>query len=185
MKTYPIAACAVLLCSVAGAQQEPIDSHAVIRSDSRLVLVDSVVTDKKGGYVHGLTQKDFKVWEDGKEQAISTFSFQADSASDTSQKHYLVLFFDNSTVSAANQIYARQAAAKFIDSNAGPNRLMSIVEFSGSLRVAQNFTDDVDRLKKVASGVKFASTAPERHHPFPWLYELFHAQRAGRAAQHG
>jgi VWFA-related protein len=161
MKTYPIAfMSALLLCSIAPAQQEPIDSHTIIRSDSRLVLVDSVVTDKKGGYVHGLTQKDFKVWEDGKEQAISSFSFQADAPADSSQKHYLVLFFDNSTVSAANQVYARQAATKFIESNAGPNRLMSIVEFSGSLRVAQNFTDDVDRLKKVASGVKFASTAP-------------------------
>jgi VWFA-related protein len=152
-----------LVCSLvpAQAQQDVTDSHTIIRSDSRLVLVDSVVTDKKGGYVHGLTQKDFKVWEDGKEQAVSTFSFQADAPADSSQKHYLVLFFDNSTVSAANQVYARQAAARFIESNAGPNRLMSIVEFGGSLRVAQNFTDDVDRLKKVASGVKFAGISAD------------------------
>ena len=58
--------------------QDPVDTHTIIRSESRLVLVDSVVTDKKGGYVHDLTQKDFKVWEDNKEQAISTFSFEAD-----------------------------------------------------------------------------------------------------------
>ena len=49
---------------------------------------------------------------------------------------------------------------KFIDSNAGKNRLMAVVEFSGALRVTQNFTDDTDRLKKVVSGVKFSSVSP-------------------------
>ena len=48
----------------------------MIRSESRLVLVDTVVTDKKGNYVHDLTQKDFKVYEDNKEQPITTFSFE-------------------------------------------------------------------------------------------------------------
>ena len=139
------------------AQQEPVDSHAIIRSETRLVLVDSVVTDKKGGYVHDLTQKDFKVWEDNKEQTITSFTFESSATPDQSHKHYLVLFFDNSTVAAGQQTYARDAAMKFIDKNAGPNRLISIVEFGGSLRVTQNFTDDVDRLKKVVSGVKFSS----------------------------
>src|SRR5271165_4857236 len=35
-------------------------STAVIHSETRLVLVDTVVTDKKGNYVRDLTQKDFK-----------------------------------------------------------------------------------------------------------------------------
>jgi VWFA-related protein len=140
------------------AQQEPVDSHTVIRSETRLVLVDSVVTDKKGNYIHGLSQKDFKVWEDNKEQSISTFSFESGpNGPDNSRKHYLVLFFDNSTVGLSQQVYARDAATKFIDKNAGPNRLMSIVEFGGTLRVSQNFTDDADRLKQVVKGVKFAS----------------------------
>jgi VWFA-related protein len=139
--------------------QDAVDSHTIIRSESRLVLVDSVVTDKKGVYIHGLTQKDFKVWEDGKEQAISTFSFQAESPDSASQKHYMVLFFDNSTVTPANQVLARQAATKFIDANAGPNRQISIVDFGSALHVAQNFTDDVDRLKQVVAGVKISGTA--------------------------
>ena len=39
-----------------------------------------------------------------------------------------------------DQIQARQAAVKFIDSSAGPNRLMAIVNFGGSLQISQNFT---------------------------------------------
>jgi hypothetical protein len=67
-----------------------------IKAESRLVLVDAVVTDKKGNYVHDLTQNDFKVYEDNKEQGVSTFSFGADTAIQAQgQKRYLILFFDN------------------------------------------------------------------------------------------
>src|SRR5580692_10507747 len=76
--------------------QAPAESPGVIRTETRLVLVDTVVTDKKGEYVRDLTVKDFHVWEDNKEQTIKNFSFEADpSAPNNSQKHYLVLFFDN------------------------------------------------------------------------------------------
>ena len=55
-------------------------SNVVIKKESRLVLVDTVVTDKKGEYIRDLKQSDFKVYEDNKEQAISTFSTGSDPA---------------------------------------------------------------------------------------------------------
>ena len=141
--------------------QAPADSGSVIRTETRLVLVDTVVTDKKGEYIRDLSQKDFKVWEDNKEQPIKSFSFEADPSSPNSnQKHYLVLFFDNSTMQPGDQMQARQAAAKFIDSNTGPNRLVAIVNFGGSVRIAQNFTSDAERLKQVVAGVKMSSVNP-------------------------
>ena len=82
-------------------QQSP-PPTTVIRTETRVVLVDAVVTDKKNTYVHDLTQKDFKVWEDDKAQSISSFSFEADPASNADQKRYLVLFFDNSTMAFAD-----------------------------------------------------------------------------------
>ncbi len=141
--------------------QAPAETSTVIRSESRLVLVDAVVTDKKGNYVHDLAKKDFKVWEDGKEQNLTSFSLESETnPSGKAQKRYLILFFDNSTSSMADQIQARAAASKFIDSNAGPNRPMAVVDYSGALRVSQNFTEDADRLKKVVSGAKFSSLGP-------------------------
>src|SRR5580698_3363700 len=112
--------------------QAPADSGAVIRTETKLVLVDAVVTDKKGNYIKDLEAKDFKVWEDNKEQPIKSFSFEAGSTAPSNQRHYLVLFFDNSTMQFGDQARARQAAAKFIDANAGPNHLMSIVNFGGA-----------------------------------------------------
>src|ERR1700719_2566556 len=52
----------------------------VIRTETRTVRVDAVVTDKKGNYVSGLTASDFKVLEDNKERAITTFTSGSDPA---------------------------------------------------------------------------------------------------------
>jgi len=143
------------------AQTPPADSGATIKTEARLVIVDTVVTDKKGAYVQDLKQNNFRVFEDGKEMDIKSFSSEAEgAASGKGQQRYIVLFFDNSTMDPAMQLQARQAAAKFIDANAGPSRLMAIVNFGGSLQIAQNFTANAERLKSVVSGVKFSATSP-------------------------
>jgi VWFA-related protein len=136
-------------------------SLPVIKAETRVVLVDAVVTDKKGQYVRDLEQKDFRVLEDNKEQTITSFSFEANPNSpNNNQQHYMVLLFDNATMDFGDQARARQAAAQFIDANAGPNRLMAIINYAGSISVAQNFTADADRLKKVVAGVKFSPVSP-------------------------
>jgi len=157
--------CLALVAGLAQAQQTaaqaPAGGSPTIHAETRLVVVDTVVTDKKGNYVRDLTAKDFKVWEDNKEQAIKNFSFEEDSASpDKTEKRYLVLFFDNSTMDVSDQMSARQAAAKFIDANASPNRLIAIVDFGGAVRIAQNFTADAARLKQIVAGLKFSAVSP-------------------------
>ena len=140
------------------AQQQPMATSPVIRTESRVVLVDAVVTDKKGNYVHDLTQKDFKVYEDGKEQGVTSFSFGNDPSGPVSaQKHYMILFFDNSSMAAPDQIQARAAATKFIAEAAAPDQLMAVVDFGGSLLVKQNFTANAELLTAAVSGVKHAN----------------------------
>jgi len=144
-------------------QQAPPSSSAptTFKVETRVVLVDAVVTDKKGNYIRDLAATDFKIWEDGKEQPVSSFSRENNDADPAhAARHYLVLFFDYSTMEFGDQGKARDAAAKFIDSNAGPNQLIAIVEFGGMLRIAQNFTSDADRLKKVVAGIKFSTVSP-------------------------
>ena len=121
---------AVLLtvCSwrlVATAQQTPQAPEAAgtIKVETRVVLVDAVVTDKKGNYVRDLAANDFTVWEDGKKQEVTSFS-REDTSGDPSrtQKHYMVLFFDDTTMEFGDQAKARDAAAKFLDANADSTR---------------------------------------------------------------
>ncbi len=151
------------------AQSEPAQNPApvsadsstpVFRAETRLVLVDTIVTDKKGNYISGLSAKDFKVWEDDKEQPIKSFSAESGPAAPSDKRrHYLVLLFDNSTMDFGDQARAREAAAKFVEANAGPDRYMAVMNFGGTLDVALNFTADAERLKQVVRGVKFSSVS--------------------------
>ena len=146
---------------------------AVMQTETRVVLVDAVVTGKKGEYLRDLTAKDFRVWEDNKEQAIQSFSLESTAGgsvtgnaagSTASRTSYLVLVFDYAGMDAGDQIRARQAAAPFIDANAGdtdggPDRLMAVATFDGGFRIVQGFTGNAGRLKDAITGVKSSAAA--------------------------
>jgi hypothetical protein len=127
----------------------------VLKAEARLVLVDAVVTDKKGAYVRDLTVKDFRVYEDNKEQKITSFAFEADPLIQNPQPHYMVLFFDDLSMPAPiDQANARQAAVKFVERNASPTTLIAVVDFNGQFKITQNFTANVDKLKKAVVNIK-------------------------------
>ena len=147
------------VCAVKGQQ------NTVIQTETRVVLVDAIVTGKKGAYVRDLTAKDFRIWQDGKEQGIKSLSFEAGSGD--SHPHFLVLFFDNTGITAKDQVPVRQAAASFIAANSGPNHLMAVVNYDGAVRVAQNFTDNAGRLKNAVNRAESSGVVagPELNSP--------------------
>jgi hypothetical protein len=67
------------------------------------------------------------------------------------------LFFDDASMDSSDQPRARAAAVKFIDANVAPDRALAVVEFTGALRITQNFTTDAAKLKQVVSGIKTSS----------------------------
>ena len=148
------------------AHEASAQSGPVVRSETRLVRVDVIVTDKKGNYIHDLTANDFKVYDDDKQQQVENFSFGADPSSPAAgERRYMVLFFDDASMDMTDQPRARAAAAKFIDANAGPDRAMAVVEFGGGLRITQNFTTDVEKLKQVVSNVQTPSVSTNPQSP--------------------
>lgn len=134
----PISALLCLTASAAFAQQ-----GAVIRTETRVVLVDTVVTSKDGAYIQGLTPKDFRLFEDSREQTIRSVSVEKAAA--MSRPHSVVVFF--APMGPAERALARQAVSGFIDANAAENRGFAVVSYNGGLQVNQNFTDDARRLK--------------------------------------
>lgn len=53
--------------------QQSREGRLVFKSQTVLVEVPAVVTDKAGNHIHGLTKDTFKILEDGKQQRITTF----------------------------------------------------------------------------------------------------------------
>ena len=137
-------ACAtLLLCAGVGmAQNTPI-----IKSETRIVLVDAVVTGKKGEIVRDLTAKDFHVWEDKKEETIQSVTLESNARAAEPSASYLTLMFDYTGMDAGDQIRAREAAAGFIDANAAGDHEIAVAIYDGELRVEQGFTGNAGRLK--------------------------------------
>lgn len=156
--------CTALCAAAQNPGQEPpaaTTTIPTIKAETRLVLVDTIVTDKHGHYIHDLTQKDFRVWEDNKEQPIKTFSRESNPAAPSQdQRRYMILFFDNSSMKLSDQSQARAAALKFLDTNAGKDRYIAVVDFDGTMRVEQNFTDDADRLKLAVRNLHVSAVSP-------------------------
>ncbi|MFI5176363.1 MAG: VWA domain-containing protein, partial [Terriglobia bacterium] len=65
-----------LLANPAATLLPQVQSGAKFKVYSDLVLVDVVVTDKKGNPIRNLAKKDFHVFEDGVEQSIEVFRFE-------------------------------------------------------------------------------------------------------------
>lgn len=116
-----------------------------IKSESRLVLVDAVVS-KKDAAVPGLTAVDFHVFEDGKEQTVTAFQSHAGPATPGMPRQHFILLFD---ADANNDLQSlREPASRFIADNAGPNRLLAIAHYSsGCMTLATQFTADIGELQ--------------------------------------
>ena len=133
------------------AQQPP-----VIRGGTKVVLVDVVVTDKKGSSLQGLTAKDFRIWEDGKEQTIQSLSLEGVaegvSGSASARTNSTVLVLDYGGMTIPDQSRARTAALKFIDANSRPNHPMAVANlYRNVVLVVQSFTEDATRLKEAVN----------------------------------
>ena len=143
------------------AQPTPATASGVVKAEANLVLVDVVATDKKGNSVQDLEQRNFRLYEDDKEQVITTFSRTSATALEgPSQPRYLALFFDNTTMAPSDQMQVRKDAGEFLKKTASKERLAAVLDFVGSLRITQNFTADGDLLERAATGVKFAGVSP-------------------------
>lgn len=148
------------------------ESKVEFRSESVLVQVPAVVTDKSGSHIHSLSKDDFEVLENGKAQKISlmqevtatdarlqspeslpgTFSNAAMSGE---QAHSIaVIALDTVNTPFLDQTYGREQLLKFLGDNLESNSAMALLTIgSKGVRVLSGFGTDpavlVQALKKV------------------------------------
>lgn len=163
-------------------------NNFVVRVQTNIVLVDVRVTDKHGNPITNLTQNEFRVYEDGVPQKISSFSLEniGQLASATGengapaiidlgklptivspaqvnrmvQDHRLiVLFFDLSSMQIDDLLRAVKAAENFAHKQMTPADLVAIATYSSDLRVVQNFTNDRDELHKALESIRVGESS--------------------------
>jgi len=180
----PMCMCAALLLFLCvpllaqtGESGAPGTAPLKIKSESRLVLVDAVVTGKKDVPVSGLTTKDFHIFEDGKEQPITALQSHAGPAAPQMPQQHFLLLFDGKSNDDLKSI--QEPAARFIADNAGPNRLMSIAYYSsGCMTIATQFTADVGQLQHALSTLTNLLRCGLVPDPYGDLQALYYAQLA-------
>jgi len=142
------------------AQQAPVDVPTItIRANTRLVVVDVVVTHKNGQPVTGLKPEDFTVEENGKKQKVSVFVppgivnragatptpagiFSNHPENLTSGGIPTVLLIDAANSPFKDQSYGRSQMLKYVLEQGQSGRPMAVLTLTDRLRVLQQFTSD-------------------------------------------
>lgn len=179
-------------CFLAAQQPAPANGNTnqtfTIKAQTNVVLVDVRVWDKAGNPVTDLKPEDFRVFEDGVRQQVSSFSIEkvaqleaavaengppptidlATLPPNTPQetvlkllqdRRLLVLFFDQSSMQPDDLIRALNSATHFVDKQMTPADLVAVVTYSSDLRIAQNFTNDRKQLDKVLKRIQLGEAS--------------------------
>jgi VWFA-related protein len=167
-----------------GQQPSPASSDLTIHTTVRRVVEDVVVTDAQGNAVHGLTQADFALKEDGKPQDILSFDVHdgtkpdfvppkvpplppntyVDVPSAPEQGPLYVILYDMVNTEMTDQAYARKALFKFIDSKP-PGTRFAIFLNTEHTSLIQGFTQDRELLRDALT-----RPGPGPHLPTAFIY---------------
>jgi VWFA-related protein len=146
---------APMLPAQSPAPSSPGGGDARFRAGTQEVLVDAIVVDKKGNFQRDLTREDFKIWEDGKEQKITSFSLEGAGVPGHSSRHFIALVFDTERPGL------REEVMQFVDRFAAPDLYLSVFSRVNNreMRLQQAFTPDAGRIKAALRTME-VSTAP-------------------------
>ena len=150
-------------------QQDPRrdEDQDVVRITTNLVQVDAVVT-KDGKQVTDLKPEDFELFEDGRPQTITNFSYISNVVSEPSHltvasaaskdkttppvlpaaahphdvRRTIALVIDDLGMSFESMTQVRRQARKFVDEKLEPNDLVAIIRTGGEVGALQQFTTD-------------------------------------------
>ena len=161
-------------------QQKPqSESDDVVHITTNLVQVDAVVTDKDGKLVTDLKPEEVEIFEDGRKQKITHFSYNAtmteQPAAETKStptdknaapippsrlrpedvRRTIALVVDDLGLSFESTHYVREALKKFVDRQMQPGDLVAIIRTSGGMGALQQFTSDKRQLYAAIDRVKW------------------------------
>ena len=138
------------------------------RTQTILVQVPVVVTDKNGNHIHGLTKDDFRVSESGKEQKISAFEemiattgkfpavplkpgqFGNLTLSEQQPRTVTVIALDTVNTPFLDQAYGRRELVKYLARSLDSGQVLALMLItSHGLKVVQRLTGDPEQLLQI------------------------------------
>ena len=147
----------------------PPDEQGVVRIATNLIQIDVTVTDKSGKIITDLRPDEISIFENGKKQSISNFSFVSNVRETTARsakpagpitpvpvpltpprpentRRTIALVADDLTLSWESTYYVRRALKKFVDEQMQDGDLVAIIRTAGGIGALQQFTTDKRQL---------------------------------------
>jgi VWFA-related protein len=152
-----------------------------IRSTTRVVVLDAIVTDNKSEPVGGLASSDFTILEDGKPQKISFFSYESPTQTKTAtpppplrpgvftndpQYHasagpLVIILMDGLNTPVEQGLAVRQQIVKYLTNLKVSNSGAAVLALGNDLTVLQDFTTDPGLLLAAAGKYTQGRTAAD------------------------
>jgi len=173
----------VQLTSISIAQKAPstqqnLPEEDVVRITTNLVQVDAVVTDKSGRPITDLGPAEVQIFEDGRQQKITHFTYIVTGTGETTRavasvapdkntpavptrlkpediRRTMAIVVDDLGLSFESTYYVRRALKKFVDEQMQPGDLVAIIRTAGGMGALQQFTSDKRQLYAAIDRVKF------------------------------
>ena len=154
----------------------------VVKISTNLIQLDVVVTDKKGNQVTDLKPEDFEIYENGKKQDISNFSYifnkntqqpTVSQPSKTNSKDKVLIppppsklkleqirrtyaiVIDDLGISFDNIYWTQQSLKKFINNEMQEGDLVAIIRTGSGIGALQSFTSDKRQLLAAIDKIKW------------------------------
>ena len=160
---------------------QQVEQEDVVRITTNLVQVDAVVTDRSGKLVTDLKPNEIEIYEDGRKQKVTHFSYYVadDGTTQREQKavatkpdknapavpptrlkpedvrRTIALVVDDLGLSFESAYYARHALKKFVDEQMQSGDLVAIIRTSGGMGALQQFTSDKRQLYAAIERVRY------------------------------
>ncbi|HYL93241.1 MAG TPA: VWA domain-containing protein, partial [Alphaproteobacteria bacterium] len=146
-----------------GNAAQPSQAQGVFKADTRLVVVDVVVTDGNGQPVSDLKMEDFNVLEDGRHQTITSFEFQhpqPNQATSTTPSGLVtnvprfratslnVILEDVLNGESTSHAYAQERLIKFLETGPAIQPTAVFVLDRSGLKMLRDFTTDTKPLRE-------------------------------------
>jgi VWFA-related protein len=177
----------------------------VVRISTTLVQVDVAVTDRKGRPVTDLKPEEFEIYEDGRRQQITNFSYISSESAGTPAsspgaakpndkyplpppparlrpnqvRRTIALVVDDLTLTIESTPFVRQALKKFVDEQMQPGDLVAIIRTGAGLGALQMFTADKRVLYSAIERVRWSPSSSNTLYTFaPVTTNLVNPNRA-------
>lgn len=151
----------------------------IVKISTTLIQIDVTVTDKKGKIVTDLKPEDFDVYENGKKQTITNFSFVSSVPEakiaptpkpDKNEigiplppvqirpeqvRRTIALVVDDLGLSFESVHFVKRALKKFVDEQMQPNDLVAIIRTGSGMGASQQFTSDKNQLYSTIEKIRW------------------------------